>query len=197
MNHIHCGNKYCSNQVAIVGEVCGNVISSPEDKCDYVNYSSPKSLFLLKLIYVLSNVPDNLKQQVLDDEEINVDLTGMLSIKDAEMFLSQSPEIDDYRNHMIDYLASLLVSWGTTFGIPSELNPDPFDDEGPKFACIELTSEEDEIHVAITLEMYSKSHQIDMLEWYPESLAESLMDEEDLIWVHEGNQIALQGVEVN
>lgn len=193
---LKCGNKYCSNQVAIVGEICGNVISSPEDKCDYVNYSSPKSLYCLKLNYVLPNFPDELKQQVLDDEEINVDLTGLVSIKDAEMFLNQSPEIDDYGNHMIDYLASLLVSWGMTFGIPSELNPDPFDDEGPKFACIELTSEEDEIRVAITLEIYSKSHQIDMLEWYPESLADSLMDEEDLMWVHEGRQITLSDVEI-
>ncbi len=194
---LKCGNKYCSNQVAIVGEICGNVISSPEDKCDYVNYSSPKSLYLLTLIYALPSVPDKLNQQVLDDEEINVDLTGLVSINDAEMFLSQSPEKDDYGNHMIDYLTSLLVSWGTTFGIPSELNPDPFDDEGPKFACIELTSEGEKIHVAITLEFFSKSHQIDMLEWYPKSLADSLMDEDDLIWAHEGHQIALQGVEVN
>jgi hypothetical protein len=35
-----------------------------------------------------------------------------------------------------------------------------------------------------------------MLEWYGKTLAESLMDEEDLIWNHEGSQISLLNVEV-
>jgi hypothetical protein len=45
--------------------------------------------------------------------------------------------------------------------------------------------------------MYLKSHQNDMLEWYPKSLAESLMDEDDLMWVHEGHRITLSDVETS
>jgi hypothetical protein len=45
--------------------------------------------------------------------------------------------------------------------------------------------------------MFMQSHQHDMLEWYPKTLAESLMDEEDLVWIHEGAQITLTDIEVN
>lgn len=88
-----CGNKLCTNDVARVDELCGKLISATDDKCDYVNYSSPKSVYLLSLVYLPSSVPVKLKQQIFDEEEINVDLTGLSSIKDTEKFLSQSPEI--------------------------------------------------------------------------------------------------------
>jgi hypothetical protein len=36
-----------------------------------------------------------------------------------------------------------------------------------------------------------------MLEWYAKTLAESLMDEEDFIWVHEGMQVTLTDIEIS
>jgi hypothetical protein len=35
-----------------------------------------------------------------------------------------------------------------------------------------------------------------MLEWYAKTLAESLIDEEDLVWDHEGTRIVLTDIEV-
>lgn len=192
---VACGNKYCDNPAAKVDQVCGNPFSESDPDCDYLNYEAPKSVCSLNLIYLLPHLPDELEHQLLEFEEINVDLNGLRSTKDATKFLRQSPEVDDYGNPMIDYLASLLISWGTTFGIASELNPDSNDNEGPKFACIELTPQGDEIQVAISVDMYLQSHQYDMLEWYANTLAESLMDEEDLVWVHEGHRITLSDVE--
>jgi hypothetical protein len=60
-----------------------------------------------------------------------------------------------------------------------------------------MTLEGDAIQVALEIQMFMQSHQHDMLGWYPKTLAESLMDEEDLVWIHEGAQITLTDIEVN
>jgi hypothetical protein len=193
---VPCGNRYCDNKAAKVDQVCGNIISETDPNCDYLNYEAPRSVYSISLSYLLPRVPDELKQDITEFEEIDVDLQGLKSIKDAVTFLRQSPEADDYGSQLSDYLASLLISWGSTFGIASELNPDSSESEGPKFVCIELAPQGDEIQAVISVGMHLKSHQSDMLEWYPESLAETLMDEEDLIWIHEGTQITLLNVEV-
>jgi hypothetical protein len=60
-----------------------------------------------------------------------------------------------------------------------------------------ITLEEDEIQVVLDIQMYLQSHQDDMLHWYPNHLKNTLMDEEDFVWVHEGIPITLNNVEVN
>jgi hypothetical protein len=59
-----------------------------------------------------------------------------------------------------------------------------------------LTLDGGTIQVALEIQMYLKSYQYDVLEWSAKTLAESLMDEEDLIWIHEGSQISILNVEV-
>lgn len=193
---VSCGNKYCDNKEARVDQVCGNSISQSDPDCDYINYEIAKPVYSLSLIFLLPDVPGKMEEQISEFEEINVDLKGLKSAKEAVAFLRQSPEAEDYGKPMCDYLASLLISWGSTFGIQSELNPEPNEIEGPKFWSIELIPEDDEIQVTILIEMYLQSHQHDMLEWYGSSLAETLMAEEDLVWIHMGHRIILKDVEV-
>jgi hypothetical protein len=195
MNHIPCGNKYCSNNFAVAGEICGNVISSPEDKCDYVNYATSKSVAHLRLVFQLPGVSDEVMEQLQEDEEIYIDLNGLKSVTDSDAFFKHAYS-EDLGESVSKDLSSLLQSWGSTFGTQSELIPDPNQDEGPKFDSLVLTLEDDEIQVAIEIQMYLKSYQYDMLGWYAKTLAESLMDEDDLVWMHEGTQISLLNVEV-
>ncbi len=196
MTTVRCGNQYCDNESARVDEICGKFISSADENCDYMNYSSPKSVASLDLIYVLSNVPEKVMEQLQEDEEIYLDLSGLKSINDSDVFFQQNYS-SDFGVMVSNHLSSLLLSWGATLGVPSELIPDSSQSEGPKFKSFVVTLEGDEIHAAIGIEMYLQSHQHDMLEWYAKTLAESLMDEEDFIWVHEGTQITLDNVEVN
>jgi len=195
MGTIPCGNKYCDNDAARVDAVCGSLISPPEEKCDYVNYASPKSVASLRLLFSLPNVPEKVMEQLQEDEEIYIDLIGLKSIKDLDAFFQQNYS-SDFGEIVSNYLSSLLLSWGTTFGVSSDLVPDSSQSEGPRFQSFVVTLQDDEIQVAIEIEMYLQSHQYDMLEWYAKTLAESLMDEEDLVWVHEGTQIILADIEV-
>lgn len=196
MNHVPCGNKYCSNKVAIVGEICGNVISSAEDKCDYVNYATSKSVAQLRLVFQLPKVSDKVMEQLQEDEEIYIDLNGLKSVTDSDAFF-QHVYSEEFGESVSRDISSLLQSWGSTFGTQSELIPDPNQDEGPKFDSLVLTLDDDEIQVALEIQMYLKSYQYDMLEWYGKTLAESLMDEDDLVWMHEGTQITLSEVEAS
>jgi hypothetical protein len=191
---VPCGNKYCDNQEAKVDGVCGKFVTATDENCDYINYVSPKCLYSLDLVFLSRHVPDKLKEQILEFEEIIVDLRGLKSIKDATAFLLEAPETEEYGESMSNFIATLLMSWGTTFGPPSDLNPDPNEIDGPKFSSIELTLQGDELRLALVIEMHLSSHQFDMLEWYPDSLAESLMDEEDFVWTHEGHRIVLNEV---
>jgi hypothetical protein len=196
MNQIPCGNKYCSNKVAVAGEICGNVISSPEDTCDYVNHSKAKSVASVRLLFQLPSVSDEVMEQLQEDEEIYIDLNGLKSVSDSDAFFKHAYS-EDLGESVSKDLSSLLQSWGSTFGTQSELIPDPNQDEGPKFDSLVLTLEDDEIQVALEIQMYLKSYQYDMLGWYAKTLAESLMDEDDLVWMHEGTQITLSEVEAS
>jgi hypothetical protein len=196
MNHVPCGNKYCSNKVAIVGEICGNIISSPEDKCDYVNYATSKNVAHLSLVFQLPKVSDEVMELLQEDEEIYIDLKRLKSVTDSDAFF-QHVYSEELGESVSKDISSLLQSWGSTFGTQSELIPDPNQDEGPKFDSLILTLEDDEIQVALEIQMYLKSYQYDMLGWYAKTLAESLMDEDDLIWMHEGTQITLSEVEAS
>ena len=192
---VPCGNKYCDNDAARVDTICGNLISPPEEKCDYINYATPKSVAFLRLIFSLATVPGKVMELLQEDEEIYMDLSGLKSIKDADAFFQKNYS-SDFGDIVSNYLSSLLLSWGSTFGAFSELVPESSQSEGPRFQSFVVTLEGDEIQVAIEIEMYLQSHQHDMLEWYAKTLAESLIDEEDLAWVHEGKQIALADIEV-
>jgi hypothetical protein len=196
MGTVSCGNNFCNNDAARVDSICGSLISPPDEKCDFINYASPKSVASLRLLFSLPNVPEKVMEQLQEDEEIYIDLSGLKSIKDSDAFFQHnySAEVGEFLN---SYLSSLLMSWGLTFGIPSELIPDPNQSEGPKFDSLVITLEEDEIQVALDIQMYLQSHQDDMLHWYPNHLKNTLMDDEDFVWVHEGNQITLNNVEVN
>jgi hypothetical protein len=196
MTTIRCGNRYCTNEAAVVDKVCGNLISSPEDKCDYVNYSKAKSVASVRLLFQLPSVSDEVMEQLQEDEEIYIDLNGLKSVTDSDAFFKHTYS-EDLGESVSKDLSSLLQSWGLTFGIPSDLTPDPNQSEGPKFDSFVLTLEEGTIQVALEIQMFMQSHQYDMLEWYGKTLAESLMDEEDLIWNHEGSQISLLNVEVD
>ena len=90
MGTIPCGNKYCDNDAARVDAVCGSLISPPEEKCDYVNYASPKSVASLRLLFSLPNVPEKVMEQLQEDEEIYIDLIGLKSIKDLDAFFQQN-----------------------------------------------------------------------------------------------------------
>jgi hypothetical protein len=193
---VRCGNKYCENESAKVDAICGNLISSPDEKCDYVNYSASKSVTTLRLIFLLPSVSDDVLEQLQEDGEIYIDLNGLKSITDSDAFF-QHVYSEDFGESVSRDLSSLLQSWGSTFGIPSDLIPDPNQSEGPKFDSLVMTLEGDAIQVALEIQMFMQSHQHDMLEWYPKTLAESLMDEEDLVWIHEGAQITLTDIEVN
>jgi hypothetical protein len=195
MTTVPCGNRYCDNPAARVDAICGNLISSPDEKCDYINYASPKNVASLGLTFLLPSVSDELLELLQVDEEIYINLYGLNSINDSDAFFQQNYS-EEFGEFISSYLSSLLLSWGLTFGIQSELVPDPNQSEGPKFDSMVITLEKDEIRVALEIQIFLQSHQHDMLEWYPESLAETLMDEEDLIWSHEGTQINLVNVEV-
>ena len=134
-------------------------------------------------------------EQLQEDEEIYIDLNGLKSITDSDAFF-QHVYSEDFGESVSRDLSSLLQSWGLTFGIPSDLIPNPNQSEGPKFDSLVMTLEGDAIQVALEIQMFMQSHQHDMLAWYPESLAETLVDEEDLMWIHEGIQITLDNVEV-
>jgi hypothetical protein len=192
---VRCGNKYCANEVARVGEICGNVISSPEDKCDHVNYSIPKCVSILRLIFNLPQVPDVVKEQLLANEEICIDLADLKTVHDSETFFQQNLS-SEYEEFVCRYLANLLLSWGNSFGTTSSLNPDPSDSEPTKFGEFDMTLEGDVIKVGIEIELYMRSYQHDMLAWYSKTLAEDLMNKDDLVWMHDGSQITLSDVEI-
>jgi tetratricopeptide (TPR) repeat protein len=197
---VRCGNEDCDNKSARADAICENPIWSSEDgewrECDYVNYAASKSVYSLRLKFLLPSVSDEVLEQLQEDQEIYIDLNGLNSINDSDAFFQHnySAEFGEFVN---SYLSSLLMSWGLTFGIPSELIPDPNQSEGPKFDSLVITLEEDEIQVALEIQMYLQSHQDEMLQWYPNHLKNILMDEEDFVWVHEGIPITLNNVEVN
>jgi len=190
MKTVRCGNEYCDNETAKVDAICGKFISSADENCDYLNYAASKPIYSLALEFVWP-APKDLKAEMIELEEVSVDLSEFNFEKDLTEYGSEYGDLVD------GYMRSLLVSWRKSFGIQSELNPDFNRDEGPRFGPFELTLDGDDLHISIVITMHLKSHQHDMLEWYPESLAETLMDEEDLIWIHEGTQITLNNVEVN
>jgi hypothetical protein len=192
---VRCGNEYCANAVAIVGEICGSVISSPEEKCDYLNYSEPRCVSILRLIFILPQVPESVNEILVEDEEIYIDLSGLKTIKDSKTFFQQnlSPE---YGEFVCQYFANLLLSWGNSFGITSNLNPDPSDSEPAKFGWLGITLEGDEVRMGIEIQLYMRSYQYDMLAWHSKTLAEDLMNKDDLVWMHDGSQITLSDVEI-
>lgn len=189
-----CGNKYCDNKSAKVDEICGKFISSTDENCDYLNYSVARPVYSLALEFLWS-APEDLKAEMIDLEEVIVDLSEFDSERDLTEYVLDSCG-SEYGDLVDGYVSSLLISWRNTFGIQSELNPNFNLDEGPRFGSFELTLEGDKLHISVVIVIYLKSHQNDMLEWYPESFAETLMDEEDLIWSHEGTHINLVNVEV-
>jgi hypothetical protein len=195
MGTVSCGNNFCNNDAARVDSICGSLISPPDEKCDFINYASPKSVASLRLLFSLPNVPEKVMEQLQEDEEIYIDLSGLKSIKDSDAFFQQNYS-SDFGEVVSKYLSSLLLSWGSTFGSSSDLVPDSSQSEAPKLQSFVVTLEGEEIQVAIEVEMYLQSHQHDMLEWYAKTLAESLIDEEDLVWAHEGTQIVLTDIEV-
>ena len=190
----NCGNKSCDNKSASVDVICGKLISSTDEKCDYMNYSVAKHIYSLALEFVWS-APEDLKAEMIELEEVSVDLSEFNSERDLTEYVLDTCG-SEYGDLVDGYVSALLVSWRKTFGIQSELNPNFSLDEGPRFGSFELTLDGDDLHISIVIAMYLKSHQHDMLEWYPESLAETLVDEEDLMWIHEGIQITLDNVEV-
>ena len=192
--NVNCGNKSCDNKSASVDVICGKLISSTDEKCDYMNYSVAKHIYSLALEFVWS-APEDLKAEMIELEEVSVDLSEFNSEKDLTEYVLDTCG-SEYGDLVDGYVSALLVSWRKTFGIQSELNPNFSMDEGPRFGSLELTLDGDDLHISIVIAMYLKSHQHDMLEWYPESLAETLVDEEDLMWIHEGIQITLDNVEV-
>jgi hypothetical protein len=196
LKKVACGNRYCENKVAPVDEVCGKFISSADEKCDYLNYSIAKPMYSLVLEFEWSAPPEDLKAEMIEQEEVIVDLSDIDSERDLTEYVLDSCG-SEYGDIVEEYVSSMLVSWRSTFGIQSQLNPNLNLDEGPRFGSFELTLDGDDLHVAIEITMYLKSHQNDMLEWYPKSLAESLMDEDDLMWVHEGHRITLSDVETS
>lgn len=189
-----CGNKYCDNKSAKVDEICGKFISSTDENCDYINYLVARPAYSLALEFVWS-APEDLKAEMIELEEVIVDLSEFDSERDLTEYVLDTCG-SEYGDLVEGYVSSLLISWRKTFGVQSELNPNFNVDEGPRFGSFELTLDGDDLHISIVIIMKLKSHQNDMLEWYPESLAETLMDEEDLIWSHEGTQITLVNVEV-
>ena len=191
---VNCGNKSCDNKFASVDVICGKLNSSTDEKCDYMNYSVAKHIYSLALEFVWS-APEDLKTEMIELEEVSVDLSEFNSEKDLTEYVLDTCG-SEYGDLVDGYVSALLVSWRKTFGIQSELNPNFSMDEGPRFGSLELTLDGDDLHISIVIAMYLKSHQHDMLEWYPESLAETLVDEEDLMWIHEGIQITLDNVEV-
>lgn len=191
---VNCGNKSCDNKSASVDVICGKLISSTDEKCDYMNYSVAKHIYSLALEFVWS-APEDLKAEMIELEEVSVDLSEFNSERDLTEYVLDTCG-SEYGDLVDGYVSALLVSWRKTFGIQSELNPNFSLDEGPRFGSFELTLDGDDLHISIVIAMYLKSHQHDMLEWYPESLAETLVDEEDLMWIHEGIQITLDNVEV-
>ena len=195
MGTVSCGNKFCNNDAARVDAICGSLIFPPDEKCDYINYASPKSIASLRLLFSLPNVPEKVMEQLQEDEEIYIDLSELKSIKDSDAFFQQNYS-SDFGEIVSKYLSSLMLSWGSTFGGSSDLVPDSSQSEAPKLQSFVMTLEGDEIQVAIEVEMYLQSHQHGMLEWYAKTLSESLIDEEDLVWVHEGTQIVLTDIEV-
>ena len=191
---VNCGNKSCDNKSASVDVICGKLNSSTDEKCDYMNYSVAKHIYSLALEFVWS-APEDLKTEMIELEEVSVDLSEFNSERDLTEYVLDTCG-SEYGDLVDGYVSALLVSWRKTFGIQSELNPSFSSDEGPRFGSFELTLDGDDLHISIVIAMYLKSHQHDMLEWYPESLAETLVDEEDLMWIHEGIQITLDNVEV-
>ena len=190
---VNCGNKSCDNKSASVDVICGKLNSSTDEKCDYMNYSVAKHIYSLALEFVWS-APEDLKTEMIELEEVSVDLSEFNSERDLTEYVLDTCG-SEYGDLVDGYVSALLVSWRKTFGIQSELNPNFSLDEGPRFGSFELTLDGDDLHISIVIAMYLKSHQHDMLEWYPESLAETLVDEEDLMWIHEGIQITLDNVE--
>ena len=191
---VNCGNKSCDNKSASVDVICGKLNSSTDEKCDYMNYSVAKHIYSLALEFVWS-APEDLKTEMIELEEVSVDLSEFNSERDLTEYVLDTCG-SEYGDLVDGYVSALLVSWRKTFGIQSELNPNFSLDEGPRFGSFELTLDGDDLHISIVIAMYLKSHQHDMLEWYPESLAETLVDEEDFMWIHEGIQITLDNVEV-
>ena len=110
---VPCGNKFCNNDAARVDAICGSLISPPDEKCDYINYASPKSVASLRLLFSLPNVPENVMEQLQEDEEIYIDLSGLKSIKDSDVFFQQNYS-SDFGEIVSKYLSSLLLSWGST-----------------------------------------------------------------------------------
>ena len=73
---VPCGNRYCDNPAASIDAICGNLISSPDEKCDYLNYASPKSVASLGLTFLLPSVSDEMLKQLQEDEERYINLNG-------------------------------------------------------------------------------------------------------------------------
>lgn len=191
---VPCGNRYCNNKTARVDAICGKFISSTEDNCEYLNYSTSKPIYSLILEFSTSDLPEDFMSEMKVLEEVVVDLTELGAKTELSEFVMKSC-VSEYGESMSAHLVALLASWRNTFGVAFDLNPDPQFEEGPRFVSFELTLDGNDLQIAIVIAMYLKSHQFDMLEWYPESLAQTLVDEEDLMWIHEGVQITLNNVE--
>lgn len=193
---VRCGNQNCGNDAAIVDEICGSpFISYPDEKCDYFNRVSPEHVASLRLIFLLPSIPNQVMEQLQEHQEIYIDLNGLKSINDSDAFFRHNYS-SDFGELVSSYLCSLLLSWVSTFGIPSELAPDPNQGgESPKLDSFVMTLEGDEIQVAIEIKLYLQSNPHGMLAWYTKTLAENLMNQDNLVWVHDGNRITLSDVD--
>jgi hypothetical protein len=192
---VPCGNEYCDNQNAIVDERCGNLIPTFKQNCDHINYSVSKKIYSLVLEFVYSSTPDEIKAKIIEEGEVIFDFANLNSTNQlSEYLFGYRP---DYGELICGFVNSLLVSFCNTFGSQSRLNPDSQVQVGPRWGSFYMALDGDALEINIQLDMHSKSHQHDFLDWGPKAIAEGLLNEEGLNWIHEGAEISLINVKID
>lgn len=195
MKSVLCGNQYCDNEIAVVDKICGKFSTALDGNCDYINYAIPKAVYSIFLTFEFKSCPQSIANVLSDEEQVLIDLNN------SELVFGSWDHLDIactplYGQAMSNFVFSMIQSWLATFGKESELAPESSKVEGPKFQSVQLNLLGNKLQVDFQIGMFLQSHQSDMLDWYPESLVDSLI-EESHVWTHEGVNIKLLSAETN
>lgn len=171
---VKCSNINCSNDAAIVDQMCGALIQIGDQQfsCDYVTFDVSRNLCTFQFSFSLSSPTAQTIIAGLNDEVNGFYDEMAWELSDREKYDYEAPSFtllgDEIQN-------SLHRN--------EELNFDStVDKDFYRINWCSLEASDEDLEVTIEISLFSKSIPYDWLSWGPKALAEMFEDDE-LIWL--------------